>query len=224
MDRKQAVMNSWLPTRPEGHYGRLRSKPRTNLGRGPHHENPARGHQPGVGSVQMGVDAAAGSSDVVDDIRSEVSETMAAAQQVLSHRFGATVRLAAPEDLGGSGESTVIRVRVAATPFSLPRTLVVKRYGPPEPGAVSDAFVQEAVSYQLFTALASEERMCPEMFAARRAGTPCGAGGSGPFADARGQTARHRPACAPSARCCPGHGRWASCTPARQAANRTSRR
>jgi hypothetical protein len=113
----------------------------------------------------MGVDAAAGSSDVVDDIRSEVSETMAAAQQVLSHRFGAAVRLAAPEDLGGSGESTVIRVRVAATPFSLPRTLVVKRYGPPDPGAVTDAFVQEAVSYQLFTALASEERMCPEMFA-----------------------------------------------------------
>jgi hypothetical protein len=113
----------------------------------------------------MGVDAAAGSSDVVEDIRSEVSETMAAAQLVLSHRFGAAVRLAAPEDLGGSGESTVIRVRVAASPFSLPRTLVVKRYGPPEPGAPNDAFVQEAVSYQLFTALASDERMCPEMFA-----------------------------------------------------------
>jgi hypothetical protein len=113
----------------------------------------------------MGVDAAAGSSDVVEDIRPEVSETMIAAQLVLSHRFGAAVRLAAPEDLGGSGTSTVIRVRVAATPFSLPRTLVVKRYAPPEPGATTDAFVQEAVSYQLFTALTAEERMCPEMFA-----------------------------------------------------------
>jgi hypothetical protein len=112
----------------------------------------------------MSVDTAAGSSDVQGGIGPAVSGTMAAAETVLSHRFGATVRLAEPEDLGGSGSSTVIRVRVAVTPFSLPRTLVVKRYGDPEPGS-ADAFRQEAVSYQLFTALAPDERMCPEMFA-----------------------------------------------------------
>jgi hypothetical protein len=113
----------------------------------------------------MSVEITTGSSDAAGGIESAVSGTVAAAEQVLSHRFGASIRLADAEDLGGSGTSTVLRVRVASTPFSLPRTLVVKRYAPTEPGAQSDAFVQEAVSYQLFTALAPEERMCPEMFA-----------------------------------------------------------
>ncbi|HVV23625.1 MAG TPA: hypothetical protein VHF06_29580 [Pseudonocardiaceae bacterium] len=113
----------------------------------------------------MSVETTTGSSDAAGGIESAVSGTVAAAEQVLSHRFGAAIRLAGPEDLGGSGSSTVLRVRVASTPFSLPRTLVVKRYGPAQPGAQGDAFVQEAVSYQLFTALSPEERMCPEMFA-----------------------------------------------------------
>ncbi|HEX3789375.1 MAG TPA: hypothetical protein VHW44_16040 [Pseudonocardiaceae bacterium] len=113
----------------------------------------------------MSVETTAGSSDVDGGIEPEVSRTVTAAEQVISHRFGAAVRLADPEYLGGSGSSTVVRVRVAATPFSLPRTLVVKRYGPMNPDAPVDSFVQEAVSYQLFTALAPEERMCPEMFA-----------------------------------------------------------
>lgn len=113
----------------------------------------------------MSVETTTGSSDAVGGIGSAVSNTVAAAEQVLSHRFGAPIRLAEPEDLGGSGSSTVVRVRVASSPFSLPRTLVVKRYGPVEPNAPGDAFVQEAVSYQLFTALSPEERMCPEMFA-----------------------------------------------------------
>jgi hypothetical protein len=113
----------------------------------------------------MSVEITTGSSDAAGGIESAVSRTVAAAEQVLSHRFGASIRLAGAEDLGGSGTSTVLRVRVASTPFSLPRTLVVKRYAPTEPGDQGDAFVQEAVSYQLFTALAPEERMCPEMFA-----------------------------------------------------------
>lgn len=113
----------------------------------------------------MSVDTTTGSSDAAGGVESAVSGTVAAAEQVLSHRFGAAIRLADPEDLGGSGTSTVVRVRVAATPFSLPRTLVVKRYGPATPGALGDAFVQEAASYQLFNALAPDERMCPEMFA-----------------------------------------------------------
>jgi hypothetical protein len=113
----------------------------------------------------MSVETTTGSSDAAGGVGSAVSGTVAAAEQVLSHRFGASIRLAGAEDLGGSGTSTVLRVRVAASPFSLPRTLVVKRYAPAEPGDHGDAFVQEAVSYQLFTALSPEERMCPEMFA-----------------------------------------------------------
>ncbi len=113
----------------------------------------------------MSVDITASSSDAAGGIESAVSGTVQAAEQVLSHRFGASVRLAEPEDLGGSGSSTVVRVRVASTPFFLPRTLVVKKYGPVIPGTLGDAFIQEAVSYQLFTALSADERMCPEMFA-----------------------------------------------------------
>jgi hypothetical protein len=113
----------------------------------------------------MSVETTTGSSDAAGGVGSAVSGTVAAAEQVLSHRFGAAIRLAGAEDLGGSGTSTVLRVRVAASPFSLPKTLVVKRYAPVEPGGHGDAFVQEAVSYQLFTALSPEERMCPEMFA-----------------------------------------------------------
>jgi hypothetical protein len=47
----------------------------------------------------------------------------------------------------------------------LPRTLVIKHYPVrPQPGVI-DSFAQEAVSYQLFTSLAPEDRMCPELLA-----------------------------------------------------------
>ncbi|MBM7772901.1 hypothetical protein JOD54_003105 [Actinokineospora baliensis] len=95
----------------------------------------------------------------------EVLATVVAAESVLSKRFGARIHLAEPEDLGGSERSIVLRVKVAASPFSLPRTLAVKRYVRPAGGATRDSWVREAVSYQLFTALAAEDRMCPELFA-----------------------------------------------------------
>lgn len=91
--------------------------------------------------------------------------TVAAAEDVLSRRFGSTVGLAEPEDLGGSGSASVVRVRVASSPFTLPRTLVLKHYPPQRPGDTDDGFAREAVSYQLFTALAEDDRMCPELFA-----------------------------------------------------------
>jgi hypothetical protein len=47
----------------------------------------------------------------------------------------------------------------------LPRTLVLKRYVLPADDEPSDSFVREAVSYQLFTSLAAEDRVCPELFA-----------------------------------------------------------
>ncbi|WP_424188479.1 hypothetical protein ACOBQX_10190 [Actinokineospora sp. G85] len=95
----------------------------------------------------------------------EVDATVLAAEALLSKRFGARVELADPQDLGGSGRSTVLRVKVAATPFSLPRNLVVKRYGQQDAAQPRDSWVREAVSYQLFTALVAEDRMCPELFA-----------------------------------------------------------
>lgn len=93
------------------------------------------------------------------------ADTVTAAEEVLSSRFGATIALAEPEDLGGSGGASVIRARVASSPFTLPKSLVLKRYPAPPSGVVDDGFAREAVSYQLFTALAEDDRMCPQLIA-----------------------------------------------------------
>ncbi|MET0234464.1 MAG: hypothetical protein ABW224_07485 [Kibdelosporangium sp.] len=110
----------------------------------------------------MSVDIAADPPDLDDTPNPAIHEAVTAAEAVLRRRYGAKIALAEPEDLGGSKLSTVVRVRVASSPFSLPRTLVLKRYKQPTP---SEAFVREAVSYQLFTALTADERMCPELYA-----------------------------------------------------------
>jgi hypothetical protein len=46
----------------------------------------------------------------------------------------------------------------------MPRSLVLKRYVLPA-GKPCDSFVREAASYQLFTSLVTEDRVCPELFA-----------------------------------------------------------
>jgi len=87
------------------------------------------------------------------------------AEQLLTRRHGATVTLADPEDLGGSARSLVLRARVAANPFGLPRGLVIKHYQRnPTPGR-ADRFRQEAASLQLFTSLPGDGRPSPELFA-----------------------------------------------------------
>jgi hypothetical protein len=112
----------------------------------------------------MSVETAADPPSLGGEADPEVLATVVAAESVLSRRFGSKIRLTEPEDLGGSERSVVLRVRVAASPFSLPRTLVLKRYVEPADRSC-DSFVREAASYQLFTALASDDRMCPELFA-----------------------------------------------------------
>lgn len=93
-----------------------------------------------------------------------VEAAVAAGEAVLAHRFGSAITLSEPEILTGSGPATVVRARIASSPFGLPRTLVIKHYPAAVPGA-PDPFAQEAVSYQLFTALSAEDRMCPELLA-----------------------------------------------------------
>jgi hypothetical protein len=93
-----------------------------------------------------------------------IAAAVAAGESVLSRRFGSAITLVAPEDLAGSGPATVVRARVVSSSFALPRTLVIKHY-PDQPASGADPFAQEAVSYQLFTALAPDERMCPELLA-----------------------------------------------------------
>ncbi|WP_326947773.1 MULTISPECIES: phosphotransferase [unclassified Amycolatopsis] len=95
----------------------------------------------------------------------DIAAAVAAGESVLSRRFGSAITLVSPEDLAGSGPATVVRARVVSSSFALPRTLVIKHYPDrPAPGE-EDSFAQEAVSYQLFTALSPDERMCPELLA-----------------------------------------------------------
>src|SRR3569833_3198136 len=120
-----------------------------------------------VGSVTMTVDTSS-TGDAGVGAGAEhlaIAAAVAAGESVLSRRFGSAITLVAPEDLAGSGPATVVRARVVSSSFALPRTLVIKHY--PESPAAGDAdpFAQEAVSYQLFTALAPDERMCPELLA-----------------------------------------------------------
>ncbi|MFD6159301.1 phosphotransferase family protein [Nocardia sp. NPDC060256] len=97
------------------------------------------------------------------------AEVVSAAQQLLTKRMGAPVKLSDPIELSGSGRTTVLRVRVAENAFSLPRTLIVKQVrghshdrttGGLAPGVASidSAFLREAVSYQFTTALSREQR------------------------------------------------------------------
>src|SRR5256885_4635647 len=111
----------------------------------------------------MIVDIAAEPPTIRND--AEILATVLAAEAVLSRRFGSRVALADPVDLGGSERSIVLRVKVASSSFALPRTLVLKRYVLSPSGEPCDSFVREAVSYQLFTSLAAEDRVCPELFA-----------------------------------------------------------
>lgn len=94
-----------------------------------------------------------------------IRSAVQAAERLLTARLGAQVRLAEPEDLGGSGRSTVLRVRVARTPFTLPRTLVVKHSPAATRAGRLDSFAHEAASCQLFTALRREDRPGPELIA-----------------------------------------------------------
>ncbi|GHF38766.1 hypothetical protein FHX82_006588 [Amycolatopsis bartoniae] len=113
-------------------------------------------------TVDTSEEGSAGAEVPVDPA---VAAAVAAGEAVLEHRFGSAIALVGPEELPGSGPATVVRAKIASSPFGLPRTLVIKHYPQPAPQGAPDPFAQEAVSYQLFTALPAEERMCPELLA-----------------------------------------------------------
>ncbi|WP_425502917.1 hypothetical protein [Saccharopolyspora hordei] len=106
-----------------------------------------------------------GPPEVRVPVSTEATDTVGTAEAVLSKRTGAPVRLADAEDLGGSDRSVVMRVRIAESPFELPRTVVVKHYGECPEDARSDPFAHEAASCQLTTALPPEVRIGPELIA-----------------------------------------------------------
>lgn len=95
----------------------------------------------------------------------DIDHTMAAAERLLSRWCGARVRLSDPEDLGGSARSVVLRVRVAENPFSLPRTVVLKRNIGNVNDGDADPFAHEAASCRLLTAVQPADPVGPELIA-----------------------------------------------------------
>ena len=87
-----------------------------------------------------------------------------AAERLLAARAGSPVSLAEPYDLGGSGRTQVLRVRVAQNPFSADRTLVIKVLGAGETGS-GDSFYREVASYKYANALPTESRPGPALIA-----------------------------------------------------------
>lgn len=95
---------------------------------------------------------------------SHITGAVQAAERLLAARAGSPVSLADPQDLGGSGRTEVVRVRVAQNPFSGDRTLVIKVLG--DGDAVSgEAFIREVASYKYATALPNESRPGPQLIA-----------------------------------------------------------
>ena len=98
-----------------------------------------------------------------------VTEVVQAAQRLLARRTGAPVTLVDPVDLGGSSRTMVLRVRAEENPFSLPKTMVVKRTRGHNSDGFTDAarevFLREAVSYQFGNSLLPAHRPGAEMFA-----------------------------------------------------------
>jgi hypothetical protein len=71
-----------------------------------------------------------------------IDDALASATHLLGSRFGGTPELTHPENLGGSGDSLVIRVKVSPNPFLQERTVVIKQLPPVtagENGRPSDA-------------------------------------------------------------------------------------
>ncbi|TCK22710.1 hypothetical protein [Pseudonocardia endophytica] len=92
-----------------------------------------------------------------------LDDALAGAERLLSRRAGATVHLTEPEDLGGHGESVVVRTRMTHNPFSDRRSVVVKQYLGSDDGV--DPFRYEVASCQLFTALPADARPAPVIIA-----------------------------------------------------------
>ncbi|MFT4126607.1 MAG: hypothetical protein QM662_10305 [Gordonia sp. (in: high G+C Gram-positive bacteria)] len=93
---------------------------------------------------------------------SRITRVVHVAEALLSRRAGSPVVLAEPEDLGGSGRTAVVRVRVAQNPVSMDRSLVIKALPEHED---PQAFHREIASYKYLTALPAESRPGPLLIA-----------------------------------------------------------
>ncbi|BAC18560.1 hypothetical protein [Corynebacterium efficiens YS-314] len=92
-------------------------------------------------------------------------EIVEIAEDLLAKRYGGTQSLSEVEQLSGSGTATVLRARVANSPFLQQRSVVLKYI--PATGDLFDdsALVREVVSYQFTTSLTEEVRPGPVILA-----------------------------------------------------------
>ncbi|MGB3302258.1 hypothetical protein [Gordonia sp. (in: high G+C Gram-positive bacteria)] len=100
---------------------------------------------------------------IADD---QIASVLGAAEAVLAKRAGTMVRLDDPEDLGGTGRSTVLRARVLDNPVSLDRTVVVKAFDEQTPAS---QVLREIASYRYATALPTNSRPGPQLLASELA-------------------------------------------------------
>lgn len=100
---------------------------------------------------------------IADD---QIASVLGAAEAVLAKRAGTTVQLDDPEDLGGTGRSTVLRARVLDNPVSLDRTVVVKAFDEHTPAS---QVLREIASYRYATALPTNSRPGPQLLASELA-------------------------------------------------------
>lgn len=93
----------------------------------------------------------------------EQDAVLAAAEDILTRRYGGSQKLTDATRLSGSGVAGVYRARVTTNPFLQHRTVVVK-HSPDTGYALEDAaFLREVVSYQFTTSLQSGIRPGPVM-------------------------------------------------------------
>lgn len=99
------------------------------------------------------------------DDATDVGALLDAAADLLASRFGGHPELGDPEDLGGSGDALVLRVRVAPNPFLPERSVVVKQMPPSAARGVEPAVLREVAAYQFTTALPEQVRPGPMLLA-----------------------------------------------------------
>ena len=91
-----------------------------------------------------------------------ITEVLTAAEALLSRRAGSAVSLRDPEELGGTGRSTVVRARLLENPLAAGRTVVIKMLNDDAPVG---PFQREVSAYQYATALPTASRPGPQLIA-----------------------------------------------------------
>ncbi|MEZ5211496.1 MULTISPECIES: hypothetical protein [unclassified Gordonia (in: high G+C Gram-positive bacteria)] len=91
-----------------------------------------------------------------------LADALATGEALLTRRAGSSVTLTDPEDLGGTGRSTVVRSRLGDNPLATGRTVVIKVL---DDGAPIAPFLREVAAYRYATALPTRSRPGPQLLA-----------------------------------------------------------